>query len=326
MTSDALVDVRTPTYRRPDMLYRALSSLIEQTHQHWQCRVFDDDPDGAGEKVVAALKDLRIKYHHNRPQNFASKNIDKCFSSVSQDDAEYFCVLEDDNFLLPGFMQANIAACRDRGVEIVLRNQLIEHASGTDRARLSAGGVLDSLFTERTYEPSLFRLSLLAGIGVSNGGLFWSRRAVSKLEIGHRCTATLQEYLRTYSIAEPIHVAMEPLAVWAENAELTTRNNEISAGYLRRELDLKRSVQRLQRSVWMNTEPKIRDDFLYGAAFAAPAQVRARNICKALIFAPIGSALPLTEQLALGLRGLAIAALGRTTDDFRLFMASRQRA
>ena len=53
-------------------------------------------------------------------------------------------------------------------------------------------GVLDGLFGEATYAPEQFRMSLLVGIGVSNGGLFWSRHANSRLEIGFPCTATMQ--------------------------------------------------------------------------------------------------------------------------------------
>jgi hypothetical protein len=324
MSGTGLVEVRTPTYRRPEMLRRALSSLIAQTHPHWMCTVFDDDPDQGGRAVVEELADPRITYHHNDPQRFASRNIDRCFTAENPNGADYFCVVEDDNYLLADFMAANIAAARRHEVEIVLRNQLVEHASGTQEARLSDHGVLDELFVERTYLPEEFRLSLLAGIGVSNGGLFWSRHALSRLEIGYRCTATLQEYMRTFSIAEPIHVAMEPLAVWAENAEQTTRNNEISAGYFRRELDLKRAIQRLQRLSWAGAEPGLRSRFMADSRFSALPATRARNLAKALILAPTGRVLPAHEKLALRMRGVLIALLGRTTEDFARFVSSRR--
>jgi len=320
---EGLVQVRTPTYRRPQALQRALQSVIDQSWPNWVVDVYDDDPEQAGRAVVEALSDARIRYHHNRPQRYASRNIDACFSAENPNDAEYFCVVEDDNFLLPGFMAENIGLCRQRGVEIVLRNQLIEHASGTSGAHLSEGGVLDGLFVDGTYAPEQFRMSVLVGIGVSNGGLFWSRRARSRLEIGYSCTATMQEYLRTFSIAEPIHVAMTPLAVWAENAEQTTRNAGLAASYLRRELDLKRNIQALQRVVWNQSPTAARQQFMTDPSFTPPPAARSKSLTKALIPHALAD-LPPRVAVEMALRGVAIRALGRLSPEFQPFIESRR--
>jgi hypothetical protein len=320
--NDGLVQVRTPTYRRPAALRRALQSVIRQSWKNWVLDVYDDDPDGSGRAVCADLGDRRIRYHHNQPQRFASRNIDGCFSAANPADADYFCVLEDDNFLLPGFLADNIAICRARGVAIVLRNQLIEHASGTAQARLSTGGVLDGLFVDGIYEPDVFRMSLLVGIGVSNGGLFWSRDCRSRLEIGYACTATMQEYMRTFSISEPICVAMTPLAVWAENAEQTTRNAELRASYLRRELDLKRHIQALQRIVWRESPRAARESFLSDAHFLPPSGIRTKSLAKALIPHRPRDLAPYTAVEML-LRGVAIRTLGRLSPEFGPFVESR---
>lgn len=319
------VHFRTPTYRRPQALRRALQSMIAQTSDQWVCDVYDDDPAEAARQVVADLGDPRIHYTANKPQLFASRNIDHCFSADNPHQAEFFCVVEDDNFIEPAFCAENIALARRAAVEIVLRNQLIEYASGTAAARLGTTGVLDDLFTEGSYDAEEFRLALLAGIGVSNGGLFWSVRARSPLEIQFACTATLQEYLRTYSIVEPVYVAMQPLAVWAENAEQTTRNAELNAGYLRRELDLKRAVQVLRQKIWNQTSREQRAAFLTNPRFAAPAGVRAAHVAKALIGQGVSGHVSALEALRLRARGLAIRTLGRLTPDFASFVTSRER-
>ncbi|KQT45818.1 glycosyltransferase [Devosia sp. Leaf420] len=318
-----LVHIRTPTYKRPDALRRALYSMIDQSWPHWICDVYDDDPDQAARSVVTAIGDARIRYTANKPQLFASKNIDQCFSAENPHGAEFFCVVEDDNFVLPDFCAANIKLMAEENVEIVLRNQVFEYASGTAAAQLSTVGVLDELFTEGRYAAGDFRLSLLAGIGVSNGGLFWSVRARSPLEIQYPCTATLQEYLRTYSVVEPIYVAMHPLAVWAENAEQTTRNAELKAGYLRRELDLKRAVQALRRRVWEEASPEQRASFLTDQRFATPLGTRAMHVGKALIDQKLSGHVPVREAWKLRLRGWMIRLLGRVTPDFKRFVASR---
>ncbi|WP_193335587.1 glycosyltransferase family 2 protein [Devosia beringensis] len=319
------VHFRTPTYKRPEALRRALQSMIAQTAPDWVCDVYDDDPAEAGRQVVASLDDSRIRYTPNKPQLFASRNIDHCFGADNPHGAEFFCVVEDDNSIQPDFCAENIALARRAGVEIVLRNQVIEYASGTPDARLGTQGVLDDLFTEGTYDAEEFRLALLAGIGVSNGGLFWSVRARSILEIEFACTATLQEYLRTYSIVEPVYVAMTPLAVWAENAEQTTRNAELHAGYLRRELDLKRAVQALRQKVWGETSQAQRATFLTSPRYAAPVEVRVTHVAKALIDQGLEGHVSRREALRLRARGLMIRMLGRLTPEFDRFVASRQR-
>nr|WP_314259308.1 glycosyltransferase [uncultured Devosia sp.] len=318
-----LVHIRTPTYKRPEALRRALYSMIDQSWPHWVCDVYDDDPEQAAKAVVTAIGDARIHYTANTPQLFASRNIDNCFTADNPHGAEFFCVVEDDNFILPEFCADNIALMREQNVEIVLRNQYFEYASGTPEAHLGREGVLDELFTDGLYQADDFRLSLLAGIGVSNGGLFWSRRAVSPLEIQYNCTATLQEYLRTYSIAEPIYVAMQPLAVWAENGEQTTRNAELDAKYLRRELDLKRAVQALRRRVWDDATNDQRKGFLTDPRFATPADIRATNAGKALLDSQISAHVSQTQAIKLRLRGMMIRTLGRVTPEFQKFVASR---
>lgn len=317
------VHVRTPTYRRPKQLQRCLESLIAQSWSDWVCDVFDDDPNETGRAVCADLGDVRIRYTANKPQKFASANIDRCFSLRNPHGADYFCVVEDDNALLPEFMARNIALCRSRGVNLILRNQFVETASGTPQARLSDSGVLDGQFIEGLYDPDLFRLALLTGIGVSNGGLFWSRHAKSALEIGPS-TGSSQEYMRTFSVDEPILVAMEPLAVWADNGERSMRNLGDRASHLRRELDLKRRIQRLQRQAWRLAGPARRRDYLTLEPFPASATDRAKGLTKALLAGPRAlSALPVKDALNLTLRGLIIRLFGRTDRAFEAFMADR---
>ncbi|WEX08176.1 glycosyltransferase family A protein [Chelativorans sp. AA-79] len=319
----ALVQVRTPTYKRPDALRRCLRTLQAQTWQNWVCDVYDDDPQGSAKAVCDELGDRRIFYNRNRPQKFASPNIDQCFSRRNPRKADYFCVAEDDNFILPEFMEENIALCEREGVEIVLRNQLMEYKSGTPEAYLSDFGILDRCLVEGRYEPDLFRLSLIPGIGVSNGGLFWSKSAGSDLEIGYPCNATLQEYMRTFTIIEDIYVAMKPLAVWAQNGEQTTRDLGDRASYLRRELDLKRGIQLLQRETWRLAGENRRRIFLDTDRFRYDRRARARGLVKALIPTRVGDILTWREKLELTARGLLIRTAGSPEDNLEAFIAAR---
>ena len=124
-----LVHIRTPTYRRPKALRRCLESLQAQTASRWICDVYDDCPEGSAQEVIAELDDPRIRFQHNRQQLFASKNIDSCFTKQNPHEADYFFVLEDDNYVLPDFITNNIALCVQHQVNILFRNQLVEFNS-----------------------------------------------------------------------------------------------------------------------------------------------------------------------------------------------------
>jgi glycosyltransferase involved in cell wall biosynthesis len=314
------VHVRVPTYKRPEQLRRALTSLLSQTEPDWLCHVYDDDLDRTGESVVADLNDPRIVYHPNPVNLKASENIDRCFSKQNPYGADYFFVLEDDNQVLPTHLEDNIRIIEREGINVVLRNQLVEHDFGTEKARLSETGVLDEKFEEGTYSPERFHLALIADMGVSNGGLFWSKNAISDLEVGEPTSATLQEYLRTFAIIEPVYIAMTPTAIWAENGVNTTRDFGMAAGWFRRELALKRSVQILQQLVWRRADLAARTDFVDGSGFKYPAAMRASGLVKSHISLSVGEALSPFEKLRLAFRGALIRTIGRPEAGLATFL------
>ncbi|GGZ26187.1 glycosyltransferase family 2 protein [Asticcacaulis endophyticus] len=318
-----LVHVRMPTYKRPELLRRALTSLQQQTWDNWVCDIYDDDPDAAGGEVVRELADPRIHYTQNKPQKYASANINACFSLSNPRDADYFCVLEDDNYMLPAFMAENIAVIHDHKVNLVLRNQITEFNSHVEVPTLSTEGVLDHLFKEGLYTPEMFRLSLIMGIGVSNGGLFWTRHTKSPIEITCTCTAVLQEYIRTFILTEPIYVAMKPLAVWMENEAATTRNGGDKAAYMQRELNLKRAIQTLQRATWKATPAEVRHQFLAHPAFTTPPQARERGLIKARLGGLLPKTVSVRDAVELTLRGSLIRFGGKTDADFEALVKNQ---
>ena len=316
-----LVHFRTPTYRRREMLTRTLRSLQAQTVSDWVCDVYDNDPDHSAREVVEALGDPRIRWSPNLVPLPPSANIDRCYTRNNPHDAEWFCSVEDDDFILPTFVEQNIAAAEASGARIVMRNQLVELDSGTAEARISDYGVLDNRFQEGLIAPASVRLALLADLGISNGGLFWSRHATSDLELKFSCSPVLQEYLRTLTIAEPIYVAMTPLAVWAKKGAQTNRYIGEHAGYLRRELDLKRSLQRVRREVWRHATPEERRAYIDAKDHPEDSRNRAEQLVKALLKHRMPG-LSLKDTAALTARGLLVRLVGRTTAEFDAFLST----
>lgn len=282
----SLVLVRIPTYRRPELLKRAVRCLQVQTHQDWVCEVRDDCPDSSARDVVEELADPRIYYTANQPQKFLVRNLDDCFRCENPFGADYFFMLEDDNQVRPEFMARGIEITRQAGVSLCQMNQVIAYNTGTPEESTEDAGIFDGIYDERVYQPEELRLALLGGIGISNGAVFWSRNIRTELAFRMDTIPALDEYLRTCLVNESIYISRDKLAVWAKNEQSTTRNLGFDKGRLRREIDLKASIRALQRAIWRGTSAKLREDFINGGVLRIPMASRYEAFAKADIAVP----------------------------------------
>ena len=98
-----------PTYRRPDLLRRAIRSVLDQTYPHFQVCVYDNASNDGTSEVVSALarRDSRVHYHCH-PQNIGSQENFRF--GVSHVDTPFFNLLSDDDFLLPEFFAQAMSA------------------------------------------------------------------------------------------------------------------------------------------------------------------------------------------------------------------------
>lgn len=65
MKGTPLVSVLLPTYQQPELLRRALRSVLAQDYPQMDVLVSDDSTDDAVERVVAQEQDTRVRYHRN---------------------------------------------------------------------------------------------------------------------------------------------------------------------------------------------------------------------------------------------------------------------
>ena len=93
-----------PTYRRPDMLRRAIKSVLNQTYRNLQVCVYDDASGDETASVVAELQkeDSRVKYFYH-PKNIGGD--ENYVYGMEHVDAPFFSFLADDDVLLPNFYQ-----------------------------------------------------------------------------------------------------------------------------------------------------------------------------------------------------------------------------
>lgn len=103
-SSRPLITTIIPTYRRPEMLRRAVRSVVNQTYPHLQVCIYDNASGDETASVVAemAKADHRIKYHRHAGNIGAVRNFAYGLERV---DTPFFSFLSDDDVLLPEFFE-----------------------------------------------------------------------------------------------------------------------------------------------------------------------------------------------------------------------------
>lgn len=105
--STPLVSICIPTYKRPELLERAIRSCLEQTYPHFEILITDNSPDDASGQMVARLNDARIRYHKNETNLGPFGNVNRVATLAS---GAYVKFLMDDDLLKPCCLELMVAA------------------------------------------------------------------------------------------------------------------------------------------------------------------------------------------------------------------------
>lgn len=100
-----------PTYRRPNDLRNAISSVLAQTVTDFELIICDNASGDETESVVGEFNDSRIRYYKNEENIGGPKNMQKC---VENSLGEWFILLSDDDALFPeylSFLEEGVASC-----------------------------------------------------------------------------------------------------------------------------------------------------------------------------------------------------------------------
>jgi glycosyltransferase involved in cell wall biosynthesis len=218
------VEIRVPTFRRPQLLQRALASVISQSYPDWRCIVLDDSTDEVGaERVCQSFPDPRILYHRNH-RHLGRLNIDNAFSLAAAPDATFCCVLEDDSLFSPDLLESNISILSTHEVDIVLRNQLLEMRDANGVMRIGprtryGGQYVDGIATQAELWGSFFYST-----GANTASLFWRlQRGLDFATSYMSIDSDFQERLRTLCIERSVYIAMDPKIVWRDNGDESFR-------------------------------------------------------------------------------------------------------
>lgn len=95
----------TPTYKRSDMLIRAVKSVLDQTYTDWEMVIVNDSPDDTTydsfEKTITDPRIIYLKNTQNAGVNF-SRN--RALDNLSKD-SDWVIFLDDDDYLAPDALE-----------------------------------------------------------------------------------------------------------------------------------------------------------------------------------------------------------------------------
>lgn len=113
LPKDVVVTTVLPTFRRPELLARAIRSVLGQTYPHLEVCVYDNASGDATGDVVRALvgEDSRVRYHCH-PENVGlNRNF---LHGLGRVDTPLFSFLSDDDLIFPELYARALRAFRER--------------------------------------------------------------------------------------------------------------------------------------------------------------------------------------------------------------------
>lgn len=91
----------TPTFKRRELLERAVASLIAQTYKDWEMIIINDSPqDDTYKNFAPSINDARIHYHVNTTNKGVNFSRNLALEKLSAD-SKWVIFLDDDDYLAP---------------------------------------------------------------------------------------------------------------------------------------------------------------------------------------------------------------------------------
>ena len=91
----------TPTYKRRDLLKRAIQSVLRQTYTEWEMLIVNDSPDDQSHQSFAtSIADPRIHYFVNDTNRGVNYSRNRALDSISED-SDWVVFLDDDDYFAP---------------------------------------------------------------------------------------------------------------------------------------------------------------------------------------------------------------------------------
>lgn len=100
----------TPTFKRKELLKRAVASLQAQTYKDWEMLIVNDSPyDESYKEFAVSLNDARIRYYCNDSNHGVNYSRNFALERISAD-SKWVIFLDDDDYLAPDTL-AHFSEC-----------------------------------------------------------------------------------------------------------------------------------------------------------------------------------------------------------------------
>ncbi len=101
----SIITVIIPTFRRPQLLKKAIESVLAQTYSHFLLCIYDNASKDETGQIVAQYRDERIHYHVH-PENVGMNN--NYNYALERVETPFFVFLSDDDLFMPTFLEEAI--------------------------------------------------------------------------------------------------------------------------------------------------------------------------------------------------------------------------
>lgn len=169
------VSVLIPTYHRTKLLRRAVDSVFKQSSQDFVIRISDNGTDDETRLFCEelSLSDKRVFYSRNSEDIGAVANFRKLISEV---ETELYCILSDDDFLLPNFLSTCARAFRTYSDIALACTRVISIIEGQ---RIAVPG--NQGWSEGYYRPSRHMVAKMSTSHFISTGTVFRREVIDKL-------------------------------------------------------------------------------------------------------------------------------------------------
>lgn len=239
MQDKPLVSVIIVTYKRPDVLKRAILSVINQTYKNIEILVVDDASRDDTEKAVKSIIDSRLKYIcHEKNRGLATTRN----TGIKNSTGEYITFIDDDDEWLPEKISRQIEIFENAAstIGLVFTNGFSEYENDyIVREKIPSGIIYDP------GKDKFFPLRILISPPTS-----WMIPKAAAAKIGYFDETMCNnwddgDYFVRLSQVYPVYFLNENLAVWHA---LGIHGNSISPNLIKgKDIFIQKNMQLLKK-------------------------------------------------------------------------------
>lgn len=232
----ALVRVFLCTYRRPELLRRALKSLLAQSHTDWLCELHNDAPDDDEPRRIMdeiAHGDRRITYCRHERNLGAVATFNLAFAGGPE---PFASILEDDNWWEPSLLESLLAALADHPEASLAWSNMRIWNEQTDGSWLDTGRSVWEVDRNAPESITIHPGETLQAVDAihSQGAMVFRPNQFRSVEVPASSDLAIIESLRERAATGPMILLTKPLANFAST--IGSARNENPSRWLQAKL------------------------------------------------------------------------------------------